>query len=446
MAKWQMDWHFRTFRKCARRDRQQPVLYTNFLLRCFVHSIAVCLRNSLMITSLALDGIPLAANYLRILSDGLANNRNLRSLSLARCRIGDTGCYILLESLQHNSNLHTLDLSSCCLTNRSAMYLSLFLKKRKADLLQNIWKEVTLSRENVRTTVAEGLRVLILDKNYKFGDVGLRQLTRMLKNDIWLKTLCLRYCGITQHGGEIVLKFLQTNTVLIQIDLRNNEVSTDILQNICKILKRRRSKRERISMKKRLLSCEHVSIQSLISKTAISQCTSKENGFSRNQNHPQSRIQHNCILQISRSIHAQETRRKNDGKCKLQNIIKRSHVKWTNADKLKKRLSFMIERNQNLITILENKTDFLMKEKDCRLNFEEAYHKIQSQLRNLKNKIVMQNSIHSNMCYEKQVYANLQNAFNELKISMQGKILKMDERNPEEKAGENKNKNIIYYN
>lgn len=154
---------------------------------------------------------------------------------------------------------------------------------------------------------------------------------------------------------------------------------------------------------------------------------------------PQSRIQHNCILQISRSIHAQKVKRKNDRKCKLQNIIKNNHIKWTNADKLKKRLSLMIERNQNLITILENKTDFLMKEKDGRLRFEEAYHKIQPQLRNLQNKIAMQNSIHSNMCYEKQVYANLQNAFNELKISMEGKVLKMDERNPEEKTSEHKN-------
>lgn len=158
----------------------------------------------------------------------------------------------------------------------------------------------------------------------------------------------------------------------------------------------------------------------------------------------QSKIQHNCILQISRSI--QKVKRKNVRKCKLQDIMKNNRVKWTNADKLKKRLSLMIERNQNLITILENKTDVLAKEKDGRLRFEEAYHKIQPQLRNLQNKIAMQNSIHSNMCYEKQVYANLQNAFNELKISMQGKVLKMDERNPEERADEDKNQNISHYN
>lgn len=132
-------------------------------------------------------------------------------------------------------------------------------------------------------------------------------------------------------------------------------------------------------------------------------------------------MQHGCILQTSRSMHTQKTRRKNDENSKLQNITKKSHVKWINADQLKRCLSFMIEHNQNLITILENKTDYLMKEKNYRLRYEEAYHKIQPQFRNLKNKITIQNSIHSNMCYENQVYANLQNAFNELKISIKGK-------------------------
>ena len=46
------------------------------------------------------------------------------------------------------------------------------------------------------------------------------------------------------------------------------------------------------------------------------------------------------------------------------------------------------------------------------------------------------------MHYENQVYAHLRNAFNELKISMKGKVLKMDEildeRNSKEKTNKNK--------
>lgn len=111
IAKYQMDWHSaRTFRRCMRKDRQQPVLYTNCLLRCFVHSIAVCLKNSLMITSLILDGIPLTSKYLRILGDGLANNHNLRSLSLARCQIGDAGWLKLVKHSYFSSSQYKSDI------------------------------------------------------------------------------------------------------------------------------------------------------------------------------------------------------------------------------------------------------------------------------------------------------------------------------------------------
>lgn len=129
----------------------------------------------------------------------------------------------------------------------------------------------------------EGLRVLILDRNYRFSDTGLRQLTRILKNDFWLKTLCLRYCGITQHGGEIVLELLQINSVLTQIDLRDNEVSTDILEVIRKILKERKIKGERIPMKKRLLSHKHILVRDIILKNKSSQNIPKENKLLKTQ-------------------------------------------------------------------------------------------------------------------------------------------------------------------
>ncbi|XP_018348887.1 PREDICTED: protein Cep78 homolog [Trachymyrmex septentrionalis] len=410
--------------RCARKDRRQPVLYTNCLLQCFVHSVADCLKNSLMITSLILDGIPLTPKYLRILADGLVNNRNLRNLSLARCRIGDMGCYMLLESLQCNSNLHVLNLSSCCLTNRSATCLSFFLKKKKEDLLQNVWKESTLSRD-ARTTKEEGLQVLILDKNHRFSDTGLKQLIRILKNDFWLKTLCLRCCGITQRGGEIVLELLQTNSVLTQVDLRDNEVSADILQIICKFLKKRKNKGERISMKKKLLNHKHFLVQeNMVPKDRSCQHASKENRFLKTQTHGQIKMQKDSILQMQNTRHVCKLKRSDKKKTlHTHTAINKSHIKWYKADELKNRLSLMIEHNQNLIRDLETSTNFLLEERDRRLSAEEVYHKIQPQLRNLKNKIAMQNSIQSNMRYENQVYANLQNVFNDLKISTNGKIV-----------------------
>lgn len=124
----------------------------------------------------------------------------------------------------------------------------------------------------------EGLQVLILDRNY-FSDIGLRQLTRVLKNDFWLKTLCLRCCKITQRGAKILFELLQINSVLTQIDLRDNEVSADTLQIIRKILKKRKSKGERISMKKRLLSDKQIFVKSDVIPKGESQHVPKENNI-----------------------------------------------------------------------------------------------------------------------------------------------------------------------
>lgn len=103
----------------------------------------------------------------------------------------------------------------------------------------------------------------------------------------------------------------------------------------------------------------------------------------------------------------------------------------------------MINYNQNLIKTLENNTNFLLEERDRRLSAEETYHKMQPRLRNLRNKIIIQNSIHSNMYYENQVYTNLQNVFNNFKIFTNGKELTMDDKS--EEARENKTKSTVCY-
>lgn len=73
-----------------------------------------------------------------------------------------TGCDLLLESLQYNPNLRILNLSSCCLTNRSAIYMSLFLKRRRTFLLKNVRKELILPQNDVDTPTVciEGKRQL----------------------------------------------------------------------------------------------------------------------------------------------------------------------------------------------------------------------------------------------------------------------------------------------
>lgn len=89
----------------------------------------------------------------------------------------------------------------------------------------------------------------------------------------------MRSCGITQNGGEIVLELLQTNSVLTHIDLRDNEISTDVLHIIRKILRRRKSRGERIPMRKRLLSSKHVLGKDMSLKKVSSDCVPETDKF-----------------------------------------------------------------------------------------------------------------------------------------------------------------------
>lgn len=105
----------------------------------------------------------------------------------------------------------------------------------------------------------------------------------------------------------------------------------------------------------------------------------------------------------------------------------------------------MIENNRNLMTTLENNVDFLTKERNLRLSLEKEYHKIQPRLKNLQNKMAIQTSIHSNILYEKQVYANVQNVFGKLGVFTKEKESKMDVKGPEIETGDKRINFIARY-
>lgn len=97
----------------------------------------------------------------------------------------------------------------------------------------------------------QGLRMLVLNKNPKFGDNGIRQLVHALKTDFWLKSLNLKHCGITKHGGEIIIRLLQSNTSITRMDLTENQIPINSLQMIFRMLKRKRESMESTTLKKR---------------------------------------------------------------------------------------------------------------------------------------------------------------------------------------------------
>ncbi|CAD1477829.1 unnamed protein product [Heterotrigona itama] len=397
-----------TSRRCKGNERERPVIYTNFLLRCLVDSIAVCARDSPAITSITVDGIPLTLKYLNILCSGLRSNEKLTSLSLTRCHIGDVGCDLLLGSLRNNPKLCVLNLSSCWLSDRSAMNLSLFLKRRKADLLQNVWEQSSVqSRDENSDKKVQGLQTLILNQNPKLGDTGLKQLIYALKSDVWLRSLSLRHCGISKHGAEMMIRLLQSNTRITRLDLTENRIPINTLQMILRILKRRREVVE--SMKTRL--CMDLR-RGMLNKNGIHGFPQKhgkslQNKTERLKKYSARRHRWKKIQRFDKGMR----------QSKEIEVSKEDQSRMKKLGNLESQLSSLVESNFKLKEELSSNKALLDAEARQRSRMEDELQKVSLRLNDLKSKVVMLNCVSSTACNESHLLKGLRYIFEKLESS-----------------------------
>ncbi|XP_017759792.1 PREDICTED: uncharacterized protein LOC108550547, partial [Eufriesea mexicana] len=392
-----------TSRRCRGKDQGRPILYTNFLLRCLVDAIAVCVRDSSAITSVTLDGIPLTLKYLNILCTGLKNNQKLISLSLTRCRIGDVGCDLLLSCLRNNPNLCVLNLSSCRLTNRSAMCLSLFLKRRKADLLQNIWEQSAVqSQDDSSDRKPQGLHTLILNQNPKLGDSSVRHLIYALKSDVWLKSLSLRHCGISKRGAEMMIRLLQSNNRITKLDLTENRIPINTLQMMLRILKRRREIVENATLKKKY----RIGWKRRVFRNGIGRFMEKRRKHLRNRT--------GRLRKYSLQKHGWKKMQRFERRMKQSKQLRVTEEDYGRRKKLgdlELQMLNLIESNYKLKEELLNNKVLLNVEAQYRSRMEDELQKISLRLNDLRSKVVMMNCLSTKICNETQLSKELKYIF-----------------------------------
>ncbi|XP_043488568.1 protein Cep78 homolog [Polistes fuscatus] len=414
-------WRYR-----AKDQQQQPILYTNFLLRCFLNSITICVKESTALKSLVLDGIPLSPKYLRLLCDGFVNNISLDNLSLPRCNIGDTGCDMLLNSLRDHPNLKSLDLCSCCLTNRSIGSLSSFLKMRNVNTSRKLWKDLNIDKTGRKN---HGLHTLLLNKNNKLNDSGIRRLMHALKDDLCLKILGLRYCGITKTGAETIFECLRMNDVLTTIDLRDNDIPNDILRSIVKILRRKNDEaNDRNSMNKKS------------DRRFERDSTFREKKSNRINTSRRLLIADKITENTIESYH--EINDSVDGKLieqiKLENLDNFNEFDdktELNLQELQLRLANMISLNEALEDEIKKKGITLEEEKTRRTEAERTCEKIKSLLERLKDKIIVRSRTRSEEDRENQAFDSFRSVLRVLQgLSTAGKLptIEMQENHNEE--------------
>ncbi|CAK9819240.1 Protein Cep78 homolog [Anthophora plagiata] len=403
---WKMTVTGRRKMRCnGRKDRGWPIFYTNFLVRCLVDSIAVFARDSSALTSITLDGIPLSPKYLNILCSGLKNNEKLMNLSLIRCRIGDVGCDLLLGSLRNSPKVCTLNLSSCRLTNRSAMCLSLFLKRRKADVLQNVWDQSSLqSCERNSNGMPQGLHTLILNRNRKLGDHGVKQLTYALKADSWLKSLSLRDCGITKYGAEMMIRLLQTNNTITKLDLTENRIPINTLQTLLRILKRKREIAENTVLKKRLRFDRRRNVFENDIRGSIKKGGKHFlNGTERFSKY---------------TLHKHRWRRRIQKKVKqtkeMQCVKDKDSYRRKKLCDLETQLLNLIKSNSKLKDELTTNKALLNEEAQQRTKMEDDLQKASLRLNDLRSKVIMLNCLSSKACTESRLLKGLKYIFEKL--------------------------------
>ncbi|XP_067008771.1 centrosomal protein of 78 kDa isoform X1 [Anabrus simplex] len=220
----------------ARSVTKRPVLLTRYILYMLVDSLSQCLSNSLVLTCLELEGLPLGIDYLSVLCQGITACKSLQNISFYRSNIGDEGCGKLCMIIRNLPNIISLDFSGCELTEKGAISIAEMLKFQSLQRYNETWKQ-TLRYRSPNMEAMPGLRRVTLNHNMHLGNQGVLHLVDAIKEDLWLRAIDLQNCGVGESGATCVLEMLDVNNSLYIADLRGNRgVRENLIQQIMRKL------------------------------------------------------------------------------------------------------------------------------------------------------------------------------------------------------------------
>ncbi|MEE6459448.1 hypothetical protein FKM82_000639 [Ascaphus truei] len=191
-------------------------------------AIRGCLCVSSALKDLELHGLPFRKRDVITLTKGLAASSSLETVSLAYCSFGDEGLEIICQSVKNSAKIKTVNFTGCNLTWRGAEHIANIIKHQATRRHGDAWAESLRYRRPDLDCMA-GLRRITLNCNTLIGDRGAVALAEVLGEDLWVKALDLRQCGISNEGAQALLNALQTNTTLMVLDVRRNPLIDHVL-------------------------------------------------------------------------------------------------------------------------------------------------------------------------------------------------------------------------
>eukprot|EP00117_Sycon_ciliatum_P008366 scpid43030/ scgid1015/ Centrosomal protein of 78 kDa len=188
-------------------------------------SLGSFIRVSPAVTSLSLEGLWVRFDDITLLAKGLTKSSRLQSLSLAHCRIGDSGAEVLCTALQCTRSLHCLDLTACGLTWKAMPHLAKLVEQYANWRYAHLW-QTSLRQVQASTDSVGGLRRITLNGNPLIGDRGVNLIMDTLQDDIWIKAVDMQHCGLSNIGVRLWLSLLRSgNLSLMIVDLRQNPLA-----------------------------------------------------------------------------------------------------------------------------------------------------------------------------------------------------------------------------
>ncbi|XP_073526934.1 centrosomal protein of 78 kDa isoform X2 [Phyllobates terribilis] len=201
--------------------RRIPPIRSKDMTFQLCRAIAACLTVSSSLKELELHGLPLRERDLVTLAKGLAASSSLESLALPYCSGGDEGLKIICKSVKNSPTIKVIDFTGCNLTWHGAEWIASIVKHQATRRHSEAWAE-SLRYRRPDLDCMTGLRRISLNCNTLIGDQGAKAIADILVEDLWLKALDMRQCGISSEGAKAFLHALQSNTTLMVLDIRKN--------------------------------------------------------------------------------------------------------------------------------------------------------------------------------------------------------------------------------
>jgi Ran GTPase-activating protein (RanGAP) involved in mRNA processing and transport len=171
-------------------------------------------------------------------SISLMTQGSLSNLDLSNNSIKETESRTFVDYLQKYQNLKEMNLSGNTFVSAAANCIGIYLKLVNG-LVKIDLSKCELNDEScpllIKNLDNSSVENIIFDSN-PLGQVGAILLANMLRMNKYIRSISLNNCGITGIGITLLAKNCENNTILKEIDLRNNKINNEEFKIITKLL------------------------------------------------------------------------------------------------------------------------------------------------------------------------------------------------------------------